>query len=97
MTKREKRLQKMRQNVRNVKYNDFIKVLDDYGFEIIQAKGSHMKAVYTLNEKTWTVVFARPHSSRKTIHEAAVKAALNAIDEIEENTELEEVEEDTDE
>ena len=41
MTKREKALRKMRNNPKEVRFNDLAKVLEQYGFEVRKTGGSH--------------------------------------------------------
>jgi predicted RNA binding protein YcfA (HicA-like mRNA interferase family) len=84
MTKRQKRLQKMRQNRRTVSYGDYISTLDDYGYEIWKRKGSHRGAKRTIGNKTWILTFVEPHGNRKFMHPEGVKELLAQIDEIEE-------------
>jgi len=41
MSKRKKRLERIRQNSNNVSLDDLRRVLEDYGFEYKQTVGSH--------------------------------------------------------
>ncbi len=82
MTKREKRIQRMRQNPTKVLYNDFVRLLEDFGFEVVNAKGSHRKAKLQVNEETYRLVFAEPHGKNKYVHPKAIQAVLQIIDEI---------------
>ena len=50
MTKREKRIQKIRQNPRTVRYDDLVAVMEDYGFVLRESGGSHVFADCVLDE-----------------------------------------------
>ncbi len=78
MSKREKRLQKLRQNQKDVSFDDLKRVLEDYGFEHVRTAGSHHTFIAKYGEKDWrlTIPFHRP------VKQAYVAKALNAIDEI---------------
>ncbi len=92
MTKREKRLQKIRQNPRNVAFGELQQVLEDYGFYMKAGTGtSHNVFIALIKDKDWTLVipFKQPH-----VKETYVKKALKAIDEIIELIEDEEEKED---
>ncbi|HRF95332.1 MAG TPA: type II toxin-antitoxin system HicA family toxin [Aggregatilineales bacterium] len=41
MSKRQKRLQKLRQNPKNVSFDELRVVLEDFGFELVRSNGSH--------------------------------------------------------
>jgi hypothetical protein len=58
MSKREKRLQKIRQNRYAVSYKDYVGVLEDYGYEIRTRKGAHRGAKVTIGDKTWLLTLA---------------------------------------
>lgn len=94
MTKREKRLQKIRQNPRNVSFDELQQVLEDYGFEQRKSKGtSHRFFHLKINERSWslTIPFKKPH-----IKEVYVKDALEAVDEIIKFQAIEQSEDDDD-
>lgn len=78
MSKREKRLQKLRQNSKNVSFEALKQVLEDYGFEHIRTSGSHHTFIAVIGDKNWrlAVPFHRP------IKQPYVREALKAIDEI---------------
>lgn len=69
MSKREKRLQKLRQNPKNVAFDDLKQVLEDYGFELDHATGSHFIFRLKVNNTAFRVVipFGRPVKSRYVI------------------------------
>lgn len=79
MTKRAKRLQRLRQNPQNVSFDDLRQVLEDYGFILKSSVGSHHVFNAKIGEQLWrlTVPYRKPHL--KAIY---VKDALTAIDEI---------------
>ncbi len=78
MSKRQKRLARIRQNPNNVSLDDLRKVLEDYGFEYRQAVGSHYTFTFVLGGQTKLLVipFKRPLKS------VYVKHALKLIDQV---------------
>lgn len=78
VNKRQKRLERMRQNPNNVSLNDFRRVLEDHGFVYQRTSGSHFTFYYILagQTKLFVVPFNRP------IKPIYVKRALKIIDEI---------------
>lgn len=78
MTKRQKRLQRIRQNPGNVTFEDLRLVLEDYGFRYERTVGSHYTFSYKIGEerKIYVVPFRRPLKS------VYVKRALKIIDQI---------------
>src|SRR5260221_13538468 len=78
MAKREKRLQKLRQNPRNVSFDELRQVLEDHGFTLARITGSHHIFVAEIGEQVWklTIPFHKP------IKTTYIRTALNAIDEI---------------
>ena len=78
MSKRQKRLERIRQNPNNVSLADLRSVLEDYGFEHRKTTGSHYTFSYVLDGSTRLLVvpFRRPV---KLIY---VKQALRIIDQI---------------
>jgi predicted RNA binding protein YcfA (HicA-like mRNA interferase family) len=78
MSKRRKRLERIRQNPNNVSLNDLRRVLEDYGFEYKQSVGSHFTFSYMLygETKLFVVPFRRP------VQFVYVKRALRVIDQI---------------
>lgn len=86
MSKREKRLARIRQNTRNVPFQDLQQVLLDHGFVLRFTTGSHYVFKAETDERSWSlsVPFRKPH-----LKEVYVKKALEAIDEIRSLTEEE--------
>jgi predicted RNA binding protein YcfA (HicA-like mRNA interferase family) len=78
MTKREKRLKKLRQNPKNISFDDLKQVLEDYGFILDRVVGSHhiFRAVH--GERSWRLTIPMKHPI-KSIY---VKQSITAIDEI---------------
>ena len=78
MTKREKRLLKIRQNPKNVSFEDLRTILEDYGFVLKRSTGSHHSFQANVGDTEILIVipYARP------IGTAYVKEAVKLIDEI---------------
>jgi predicted RNA binding protein YcfA (HicA-like mRNA interferase family) len=76
MSKREKRLQKLRQNPNSVTFDDLAQVLNDAGFELDHATGSHHVFRSSVGEDMWTLVI--PHA--RPVKPAYTRKAVNAID-----------------
>ncbi|MBZ0314863.1 MAG: type II toxin-antitoxin system HicA family toxin [Anaerolineae bacterium] len=87
MTKREKRLKKVRQTPKNVTKEELDIILKDFGFELSAGKGSH--TVYQHSQLENPIVIA-VHGTHVPAY--IVKQALEAIDQI-----ISEVEQDEDE
>ena len=84
MTKREKRLQKMRRNPRNVTFDELMRVLEDYRFVIRQGKGSHYFANAVIGDRVWTETIVKSHGGKKYVHPKTIKRILRHIDEMDE-------------
>ncbi len=88
MSKRKKRLQKLRNNPKDVSFDDLRLVLEDYGFELQNIVGSHYTFRIMIDENPHLLVipFHRP------IKPIYVKKALQLIDRLinEEDTEEDE-------
>ena len=78
MSKRKKRLERIRQNPNNVSLEDLRGVLEDYGFIYKQTVGSHYTFTYYLGgqRKVFVVPFRRP------VKRDYVKHAIRLIDQI---------------
>jgi len=76
MSKREKRLQRLRQNPNNVIFEDLKSVLESEGFEHDHTTGSHYIFRASAGAEVFTIVipFARP------VKPVYVRKALAAID-----------------
>ncbi len=77
MSKNEKRLQKIKQNPRHVRFDDLDRVLHNYGFERTQSSKGTSHYYYTLGEHTLSIPYKRPFLKR-----VYVKNALKILDEI---------------
>jgi len=80
MSKKRKRLEKLRKNPKNVSFKELKQALEDYGFEMRPSSGtSHHFFKAEIGDKVWkfSVPFKKPH-----INEIYVKKAVQAIDEI---------------
>jgi hypothetical protein len=78
MTKREKRLAKIRNNPKNVRFEELDHLLRDYGFERRQPSGGSSHYFYICGYHRLTVPKKRPY-----IKQIYVKQALRQIEEIE--------------
>jgi hypothetical protein len=83
MVKKEKRLQRMRQNPKTVTYDILVSVLQEHGFVITAGKGSHVDARIEVGGRIWRDTLVKPHGNKKYVSPAAVKKSLKHIDEIE--------------
>jgi hypothetical protein len=79
MTKRDKRLQRIRQNPKNVSFEELRQVIEDYGFILKRSSGSHHVFDMTVEDQIWTLVipYNRPH-----VKPTYVKRAIDSIDEL---------------
>jgi len=78
-TRRRKRRQKIAKNLKNVRFEDLQRLLEDYGFVLKRTKGSHYSFVgYVSDEKTTVVI---PY--RQPLKEVYVKKVLAILSEIE--------------
>lgn len=78
MSKRRKRLERIRQNPNNVTLDALRRVLEDYGFQFKQTVGSHYTFSVMIGGQTKLLVvpFRRP------VKPVYVKKALKLIDQI---------------
>jgi len=72
MTKKQKRLEKLRQNTRNVTLEEFEAVVNEYGF--IKESGKHPKAVIAKR--------VLPYARTNPVKEYYVKVLLQLIDSV---------------
>ncbi len=78
MVRPSKRLQKLRQNPKNVSLHELQQVLEDFGFQIDRVSGSHYIFRAKIAGRVWRLTIPH-HKPIKTIY---VKQAIIAIDEI---------------
>lgn len=79
MSRRKKRLQRIRQNPKNVSFDDLRKLLEDYGFTLERSSGSHHS--FKVRIKGEYVLFVVPY--RRPVKPNYVRDALKLIEEIE--------------
>jgi predicted RNA binding protein YcfA (HicA-like mRNA interferase family) len=79
MSKREKRLQRIKQNPKNVSFDDLRALLEDYGFVLERSSGSHHSFKAEMGGES--VLFVVPY--RRPVKPIYVKEALMLIEEIE--------------
>jgi hypothetical protein len=82
VSKKQKRLERMRRNKRNVSYSNFIGVLGEYGYTVRNGKGSHRGATMNISGKVWTLTFVQAHEGQ-FMHHKDVDRLLKQINEIE--------------
>jgi predicted RNA binding protein YcfA (HicA-like mRNA interferase family) len=90
MSKRKKRLERIRQNPKNVSFEDLRKLLEDYGFVLERSSGSHHSFKVEINGEY--TLFVVPY--RRPVKPNYVRDALKLIDEIEGQLPREEDEDD---
>jgi predicted RNA binding protein YcfA (HicA-like mRNA interferase family) len=93
MSRRKKRLQRIRENPKNVSFDALRTVLEDYGFVLERSSGSHHSFKVEINGQY--VLFVLPY--RRPIKSNYVRDALKLIEEIEAQNPVETAEEDDDE
>jgi len=76
MTKKEKLLAKIRNNPKEVRFEDLEGLIINHGFEKAGGKGSHN--VYVKENTVITVV--RPHGRNKFCHPLDVKGVLDVLE-----------------
>lgn len=76
MSKRKKRLEKIRRNPKNVRRDEIDTLLLEYGFERGVMRGSHL----TYRHSTGIRITIAPHGSTVAVY--SVKQAISAIDEL---------------
>lgn len=77
MSRRQKRLDRIRNNRKDVSFSELCRVLDDHGFDIRSGKGSHWVAIHPATGITMTLV------RRDPVRQVYVERALGAIDAVE--------------
>lgn len=77
MTKRKKRLERIRQNPKNVSFEELRRVVESFGFTLNRVKGSHYIFDVQLEEQVESLVipFKKPH-----VKPVYVKRCLEIID-----------------
>jgi len=78
VTKREKRLERIRRNPKSVRFEDLDQLLLDYGFARRQPSGGSSHYIYARGDMRLTIPMNRPH-----LREVYVKSVLKLLDDIE--------------
>ena len=81
MSKRQKRLEKLRQNPKDVSFESLRQVLEDFGFEFVRSSGSHHSFHVIVDGQIR--LFVLPY--RQPVKTIYVREALELIDKIERN------------
>jgi predicted RNA binding protein YcfA (HicA-like mRNA interferase family) len=79
ISKRKKRLQRIRQNPKNVSFEELRRLLEDFGFVLERSSGSHHS--FKVQIKGEYILFVVPY--RRPVKPNYVKDALQFIEEIE--------------
>lgn len=77
MSKRKKRLERIRQNPKNVSFQDLRQVLEDHGFVLDRVVGSH----HTFKRKEGDEIIVVPYT-RAQLQSVYVRRALELIDQV---------------
>ena len=72
MSKRKKRLEKLRQNPRDVSFDDLRKVLEDFGFELVRSKGSHFAFKHDQLKEIFVLPYRKPHVKTEYVEQFLV-------------------------
>jgi hypothetical protein len=78
VTKRQKRLEQIRNNPKSVRFEDLNQVLIDFGFTRRQPRGGSSHYIYVRDKLRLTIPINRPH-----LREIYVKNVLKILAEIE--------------
>jgi len=78
VTKRQKRLDRIRRNPKTVRFEDLDGLLIDFGFKRRQPRGGTSHYIYVRGQLRLTIPMNRPH-----LREVYVKSVLKLLDEIE--------------
>ncbi len=76
MSKRDKLLEKIRRNPKDVTFKESDQLLQSFGYELVRTKGSH-SAYRRPGAPPITIARRQPH-----VHSEAVKEVLRAIDDL---------------
>jgi predicted RNA binding protein YcfA (HicA-like mRNA interferase family) len=93
MSKRKKRLQRIKANPKNVSFDDLRTLLEDYGFVLERSSGSHHSFKVEINGEY--ILFVLPY--RRPVKPNYVKDAVKLIEEIEVQSQLDDEEGDDNE
>ena len=87
MARREKDIDKIRQNPKNVRFEMLDKILRLYGFVCRQPKGGSSHYIYTLKVKAKSYRITVPYK-KPFLREVYIKEVLKIIDEIEYSSDI---------
>lgn len=76
MPPNERRLQRARQNSKNVRFNELVRILEDHGFIVRPGKGSHYVAFHPNSPRN--MAFPRQNPMNRVY----VRKVLDTIDEL---------------
>lgn len=76
MSRRDKLLERMRENPRSVRFEQVVALLGFEGFVLFNRRGSHC-TFHRANGRVLTLV--RPHGGRKTCHPDDIRRILAAL------------------
>lgn len=94
MSKRKKRLEKLRRNQKNVSFKDLQLILEDCGFELVRSSGSHHSFSVTIDGESRLFVVPYKHPVKPVyIREALKLIDLIIAEQAEPETEEEDIEE----
>jgi hypothetical protein len=77
MTKRQKRLERIRGNPKNVRFEELDRLLIDFGFSRRQPRGGSSHYIYVRDKTRLTIPMNRPH-----LREVYVRQVLKLLEEI---------------
>ncbi|MCA9886897.1 MAG: type II toxin-antitoxin system HicA family toxin [Anaerolineae bacterium] len=80
MTRKQKRLQRIRNNPKNVHPDDLQRILEDHGFELVRIRGSHHAFAGFVGREERNIIIPIHSKVVKTVY---VREVLALIDEIE--------------
>jgi predicted RNA binding protein YcfA (HicA-like mRNA interferase family) len=72
VVKKEKLLEKIKTNPKNVRFEELCRVLVERGYEMVNTKGSHYS--FSNGKKTLTIV--KPHGGNKFCHVLDVREVI---------------------
>jgi hypothetical protein len=77
VTKRQKRLERIRGNPKNVRFEELDQLLTDFGFSRRQPRGGSSHYIYVRDKVRLTIPMNRPH-----LREVYVRQVLKLLEEI---------------
>lgn len=80
MARESKRLEKIRQNPKTVRFAELRRVAEEFGAEDRKAKGSHVQLAW---KDRFPITVPKPHRGKSYVNVVYVRKVLARIDEIE--------------